>query len=73
MSNDEPSFFYPFLHSTYQECMIFARIGDGPCYYYLNEIYAGVSRMGHSITTWTRRGGWGSLESPRVGHVTKGR
>ena len=23
-------------------CMIFARIGHGPCYYYWNEIFAGV-------------------------------
>ena len=35
--------FHPFLHSTYQECMIFARIGDGPCYYSWNEICAGVT------------------------------
>ena len=33
---------HPFLHSTYQECKIFARIGDDPCYYHWNEIYAGV-------------------------------
>ena len=26
--------FHPFLDSTYQEWMIFARIGDGPCNYY---------------------------------------
>ena len=26
--------FHPFLDSTYQDCMIFARIGDGPCNYY---------------------------------------
>ena len=24
----------PFLDSTYQNCMIFAKIGDGPCNYY---------------------------------------
>ena len=41
MSNDEP-FFFPFLHSAYQECMNFAKIGDGPCHYHWNEICAGV-------------------------------
>ena len=40
--------FHPFLHSTYQECMIFARIGDGPCYYHWNEIYAGVTNHSDS-------------------------
>ena len=25
---------FPFLHSAYQECMNFAKIGDGPCYYH---------------------------------------
>ena len=34
--------FFPFLHSAYQECMNFAKIGDGPCYYHWNEICAGV-------------------------------
>ena len=38
-------FFYPFLHSTHQECMIFARIGTGSCYYHWHEICAGV--IGH--------------------------
>ena len=28
---------------------------------------------GHSLTTWTRRGGRGSVESPRGAQVTKGR
>ena len=45
MSNDELNFFYPFLHSTHQECMIFARIGTGSCYYHWHEICAGV--IGH--------------------------
>ena len=36
--------FHPFLHSTNQEWMIFARIGDGSCYYLWNEICAGVAR-----------------------------
>ena len=31
-----------FSDSTHQECMIFARIGHGPCYYHCNEIFAGV-------------------------------
>ena len=31
-----------FSDSTHQECMIFARIGHGPCYYHWNEIFAGV-------------------------------
>ena len=31
-----------FSDSTHQECMIFARIGHGPCYYRWNEIFAGV-------------------------------
>ena len=26
--------FHPFLDSTYQNCMIFAKMGDGPCNYY---------------------------------------
>ena len=34
--------FHPFLDSTYQEWMIFAKIGDGSCYYLWNEICAGV-------------------------------
>ena len=29
------------------QCMIFARIGHGPCYYHWNEIFAGVARMVH--------------------------
>ena len=33
MANDEPKI-HPFLESTYQNCMIFAKIGDGPCNYY---------------------------------------
>ena len=44
MSNDEQKKNHPFLNSTYQECMIFARIGDGPCYYHWNEICTGVGR-----------------------------
>ena len=36
-----------FSDSTHQECMIFARIGHGPCYYHWNEIFAGVM---HHIT-----------------------
>ena len=31
-----------FLYSTYQDCMIFAKIGDGSCWYLWNEICAGV-------------------------------
>ena len=31
-----------FSDSKHQECMIFARIGHGPCYYHWNEILAGV-------------------------------
>ena len=34
-----------FSDSTHQECMIFARIGHGPCYYHLNEIFAGVTAL----------------------------
>ena len=34
--------FHPFLHSTHQECMFFAKIENGPCYYLWNEICAGV-------------------------------
>ena len=41
--------FHPFLHSTYQEWMIFARIGDGSCYYLWNEICTGVTCVAHSI------------------------
>ena len=41
MSKDENKF-QPIFHSTHQECMIFARIGHGPCYYHWNEIFAGV-------------------------------
>ena len=37
--------FHPFLDSTYQEWMIFAKIGDGSCYYLWNEICAGVICM----------------------------
>ena len=36
---------HPFLHSTYQEWRSFVRIGDGPCYYLWNKIYAGVSGL----------------------------
>ena len=43
MSNDEIS--THFSDFTYQECMIFARIGHGPCYYHWNEIYAGVPKL----------------------------
>ena len=32
-----------FSDSTHQECMIFSRIGHGPCYHHWNEIFAGVS------------------------------
>ena len=31
-----------FSDSTHQECIIFARIGHGSCYYHWNEIFAGV-------------------------------
>ena len=31
-----------FSDSTHQECMIFARIGNGPCYHHWTEIFAGV-------------------------------
>ena len=34
-----------FSDSTHQECMIFARIGHGPCYHHWNEIFAGVSLL----------------------------
>ena len=34
--------FHPFFDSTDQECMIFVRIGDGPCNCYYNEVCAGV-------------------------------
>ena len=34
--------FHPFLDSTYQEWMVFAKIGDDSCYYLWNEICAGV-------------------------------
>ena len=37
--------FHPFLDSTYQEWMIFAKIGDGSCYYLWNEICAGAYGM----------------------------
>ena len=42
--------FHPILHSTHQECMVFARIGDGPCHYHWNEIYAGVIQ--HFLPQW---------------------
>ena len=42
MSNDEKKSTH-FSDSTHQECMIFARIGHGSCYYHWNEIFAGVS------------------------------
>ena len=32
-----------FSDSTHQECMVFARIGHGSCYYHWNEIFAGVT------------------------------
>ena len=32
--------------------------------------FASCRLGGHSITTWTRRGGWGSVESLWGGHVT---
>ena len=38
---------HPFLESTYQEWMSFAKIGDGPCYYLWNEICAGVLFLFH--------------------------
>ena len=31
-----------FSDSTHQECMVFARIGHGSCYYHWDEIFAGV-------------------------------
>ena len=31
-----------FSDSTHQECMVFAKIGHGSCYYRWNEIFAGV-------------------------------
>ena len=33
-------------------CMIFARIGHGPCYYYWNEIFAGVNITFYSKKGW---------------------
>ena len=54
--------YYLFLHSTYQECMIFAKIGDGPCYYHWSEIYAGVplqgkraELLGTKMSSWLRQ------------------
>ena len=44
MSNDEKKNSIHFSDSTHQECMIFARIGHGPCYYHWDEIFAGVAR-----------------------------
>ena len=41
------NFFTHFSDSTHQECMIFARIGHGPCYKHCNEIYAGVRERWH--------------------------
>ena len=35
-----------FSDSTHQECMIFARIGNGPCYHHWTEIFAGVHEKG---------------------------
>ena len=35
-----------FSDSTHQECMIFARIGNGPCYHHWTEIFAGVQMVG---------------------------
>ena len=38
LSNYQPcpmmNHFFPFLHSAYQKCMNFAKIGYGPCYYH---------------------------------------
>ena len=31
-----------FSDPTHQECMVFARIGHGSCYYHWNEIFVGV-------------------------------
>ena len=33
-----------FSDSRHQECIIFAKIGDGPCNYYYNEVWASVRR-----------------------------
>ena len=33
-----------FSDSTHQECMVFARIVHGPCYYQWNDIFAGVTQ-----------------------------
>ena len=44
--------------SRNQECMIFARIGYGPCHYHWNEILAGVSTYIVHI--------WNSITEPRL-------
>ena len=44
MSNDEKKSTH-FSDWTHQECMIFAEIGHGSCYYHWNEIFAGVARV----------------------------
>ena len=44
--------FHPFLDSTYQEWMIFAKIGDGPCYYLWNEVCTGVDCDHTSSVYW---------------------
>ena len=40
-----------FSDSTHQECMVFARIGHGSCYYHWIEIFAGVTNQ----TYWKSR------------------
>ena len=40
--------------STHQECMVFARIGHGPCYYHWNEIFADVAGVGVKIS-WVKQ------------------
>ena len=46
--------FWHFSDSTHQECMIFARIGHGSCYYHWNEIFAGVP-MQLILVQWVQR------------------
>ena len=42
-----------FSDSTHQECLIFARIGHGSCYYHWNEIFAVVSPLPVGEQLWS--------------------
>ena len=77
-TNSWRKFFYDLIgHVTNQILCKDSRVGKGSKFYMLEAIHWGVTIAqnvrGRSITTWTRRGGWGVSGKSRVGHVTKGR